>query len=126
MTQEGGESDNPFFRRQRRAGIGAGGRRAEKKTAQRLGGRQTAASGALDADKGDFSVQDWLVENKSTQNASLSLKLEWLQKISREAMPNGKVPALAVQFTNADGTPARAGSWVMVPEHVFKERLDAS
>lgn len=116
---------NRWLDRQSRAGIGASGRRAEKKTAVRLGARVTPASGALDAFKGDFAVKDWLVENKSTVNASMSVKLDWLQKISREAAPNGKTPALAVQFCNEQGEPVPGGRWVMVPEDVFEELLRA-
>lgn len=115
---------NPFHARQQRAGIGASGRRAEKKTAVRLGGRQTAASGALDAQKGDFSAKDFLCENKSTVNASLSLKLDWLQKITREALPNGKHPALSLQFVDGEGRVVKAGGWVCIPESLFKELLD--
>lgn len=118
------ERVNPFVARQQRAGIGASGRRAEKKAAVRLGGRQTAASGALDADKGDFSVKDFLCENKSTVNASLGLKHAWLEKISKEAMPNGKTPALSLQFVDPTGRPKPHGSWVCIPESLFKELLD--
>ncbi|HEY0817230.1 MAG TPA: hypothetical protein VGD46_00530 [Rhizobacter sp.] len=117
-------SDNPYTARRARAGIGASGRRAERKASTRLGARLTPASGAIASAKGDFAAGDFLCENKSTTNASLSLKLDWLQKISREALPKGKTPALALQFVNADGTPEKAGSWVMIPEHLFKELLD--
>lgn len=116
---------NPFHARQQRAGIGAAGRRAEKRTAQRVGARQTAASGALDAQKGDFTVKDVLAENKSTQAASMSIKLAWLEKITREALPNGKTPVLSIQFVDEAGNPVKSGAWVMVPEATFAEWLDS-
>lgn len=115
---------NPFFARQQRAGIGASGRRAEKKTAQRVGARQTAASGALDAQKGDFTVKGVRAENKSTQNASMSIKLAWLEKITKESLPNGETPVLSIQFVNEAGVPVKSGAWVMVPESVFREWVD--
>lgn len=117
---------NPFLDREARAGIGGTGRKAERKTAKRLGGRLTPASGALDSQKGDFATKDWLCENKSTVNASLGVKLAWLEKITREALPNGKTPALSIQFTDGDGAPLKSGSWVCIPEHVFKELLDVA
>lgn len=116
---------NPYLARLERHKIGKAGRKAEKKTTKRLGGRAMAASGALDAQKSDFSVGEFRVENKTTINASLGLKLEWLEKITKEALPNGQTPALALQFVTPEGDPVRYGKWVCVPEHVFQEWLES-
>ena len=78
------------LRRNKLKGIGKVGRVAETKTGKRLGGRMVAASGAMIGVKGDIDLDDFLVENKSTVNGSMSLKLQWLQKISHEALGRSK------------------------------------
>ena len=83
-----------------------------------------AASGAMIGVKGDIDLDDFLVENKSTVNGSMSLKLQWLQKISHEALGRSKRPALAIQFTDAKGDPLKNGSYVMVSERDFQELID--
>lgn len=105
-----------------RNGIGSVGRVSEKHTARRLGARQTAASGA-GGEKGDMTVDDWRIEAKSTQRKSLAIQHDWLAGIGEQARLSGCTPALAVTFTHADGRPAPDGSWVMIPEHVFRDLL---
>jgi hypothetical protein len=106
--------------------IGAGGRAAERKFARRVGGKQTPGSGGP-RDKGDVRKGDWLIECKSTTAASIRVQLSDLAKISHEAlMSNGRSPALTVQFVDLAGNPVRCGSWVMVPEDVFKRMTDAA
>lgn len=109
---------NPYLRRKRNRCTGT---QAEKRTAKRLKATLTPASGALDGAKGDMSLGLWLLENKSTVNFSVSLKLDWLLKISQEALEKGKYPALCIQFTHQSGLPRNGGSWVLMPESVFKE-----
>jgi len=103
--------------------IGTTGRRAEAKTARRLGARQTAGSGS-GTDKGDLELPKFLAENKSTTTGSIRLTLDWLLKIRHEAEGVGKVPALTLQFTTESGAPRSGGAWVAVPERVFKELTD--
>ena len=69
-------------------------------------------------------MSDYLVENKSTEHRSISLKLDWLDKISVEAREEGKVPALAIQFVDKAGNPVRRGRWVMIPEDEFAEMIE--
>jgi hypothetical protein len=101
--------------------IGDTGRKAETRTAKRLGGRLTRASGSMASDKGDFHLDEFLTENKATENDSLSLKYDWLTKISREALDDKKSPALAVQFVDGIGRPKKFGSWVLISEQMFEE-----
>lgn len=115
-------AESPLDRRIGKRNSGTHGQVAEKRTAKRLAADLTPASGAIDGAKGDMATCDMLIENKATKNASMSLKLDWLQKIAHEAEGKGKQPALAVQFVTTDGKPVRDGAWVMVPEWVFKER----
>lgn len=104
--------------------IGGAGIVAEKKLAGRLGARLTAGSGSGQRSaKGDMHLLNFKLECKSTVNASMSLKLDWLMKISTEAVMAGKEPALAVQFVTGDGQTLPFGSWVMVREDAWKELI---
>ena len=98
---------------------------AEKQLAKRLRARTVPGSGSTDNAKGDIVKDDVLLEVKSTTCASFSVKLADLNTIRREALNTGKIPALAVMFTTGYGRPRTGGSWVMVPEHIFKEWTDA-
>ncbi len=110
-----------FFSGQLKSRIGDTGRKAETRTNKRLGGRATRASGAMQSDKGDIVLEEFLVENKATETASFSLKHEVLAKISREALDTKRQPALTVQFVDSIGKPKKFGSWVLVPEPLFRD-----
>lgn len=112
---------NPFERRMGR--IGKSGRKAEKRTVKRLGAKEQLASGATAGLKGDMALEHALIENKSTVNASFSVKHAHLAKIAREAAADGKAPALAFQFTHPNGIPLPYGAWVMLPEWLYMELL---
>jgi len=110
---------NPFLDRQH-----LHGQKAEKKTAKRLGGHTRPGSGAVEGAKGDIMLPTYLLENKSTERGSLRLKRAWLEKISKEARDEGKVPGLSIQFVDKLGNPLQYGRWVMIPEDEFKEALE--
>lgn len=105
--------------------IGSTGRVAEKRTTKRLGGQLRPASGAMEGAKGDFKTEQFLVECKSTERDSIALKHEWLGKIAHEARGAGRSPALSITFVDHRGAPVRDGSWVAIPEWLFKELTDA-
>jgi len=109
---------NPYLKRSAR---NQHGQKAERKAAKRLKGRQTPASGALVGAKGDIVKRAFLIESKATKHASISVTLDWLDKISKEALDAGKDPALLIQFVDAGGNPWRGSTWVLVPERVFAE-----
>jgi hypothetical protein len=112
---------NPFVDRQTR-GTHKHGQKSEVKTAKRLGGVPRPGSGAVAGAKGDIMLSEYLVENKSTEHKSISIKLEWLEKISVEAREESKIPALAIQFVDKAGNSKRNARWVLIPEdefHVF-------
>lgn len=117
---------NPFHRRMEKAGSGVHGVTSEKFTSKRLGARQQMFSGATPAAKGDMQLSGFLIEAKSTIKESLSLPLNWLAKITGEAHARNKVPALTVTFVTGDGRPREDGTWVMVPEEIFKELLNGT
>lgn len=100
--------------------IGDAGRRAEKDLAQRLGMRQTPASGAASI-KGDMADARFLMEVKSTIKDTYSISIQTLMKIHGEAMMAGLLPAFALLFTDKNGKAQHQGEWVMVPRWVWEQ-----
>lgn len=100
------------------------GRDAERGFARRTGGRETPASGAAGA-KGDVVVGGTMVEHKNTTGKSLAIKLLWLRKIAHEARMAGLSPALAVSFSDDQGSAVPDGRWVMVPEDEWRRLTGA-
>jgi hypothetical protein len=111
----------PLLARSQTKDKGVAGRRAEKAAASRLGAVQRPGSGVIDGAKGDYEVGDFLMENKSSQGESFSIKQAQLHKIYQEALERTKVPALAFQFVNSQGQSEKRDRWVCVPEAVWKE-----
>lgn len=101
------------------------GRRSEKRTIKRLGGKGTPNSGAASS-KGDFKIteEDFLVEAKSTQRQSAPLELAHLLKIRDEATAIGSRPALTFTFTDVEGRPLTGGKFVVLDEMTFQELLE--
>ena len=112
---------NPFLERFYPNLRGKHGLKSEKKTAKRLAGRLRPGSGAVEGAKGDILLSTYLLENKCTENASLSIKLAWLEKISKEARGENRTPGLSLQFVDKLGNPMPFGRWVLIPEDEFKE-----
>lgn len=100
-------------------------RQQEERVASRVGGRRQRGSGASDYAKGDVKAEDFLIECKQTEKASLSVKGEWLSKITREAMAAGKSPALSIEIKGIDDGLVEH-DWVAVPMSVFRRLLAAS
>ncbi len=96
------------------------GRDAERRAAARLNATTIPGSGSVPGLKGDLKFRDFLIESKSTTKASMQLKRGWLEKIAVEARDVNHYPALMVQFTDLRGEAIKNGSWVMMPEHVFR------
>ena len=117
-------TDNPFYRRRNKEGIGRGGRASERRLAKTLGAKQTPASGALEGAKGDLMKGDFLMESKSTARDSLGVKYDWMVKIGKEARDRRKIPALTISFTTEGGRELPFGEWVAVPLAFFKELVD--
>ena len=113
--------DTPFHRRKNKSNVGL---RAERLAAKRLKARVIAGSGAVPGRKGDLELGGMLIESKATTKVSLGVKLQWLRKITREALAVSKQPILMIQFVNENGGIVREGSWVCMPERMFKELVD--
>lgn len=90
----------------------------EKEIANRLGGRATLASGALDQ-KGDVQVKGVLrVEAKTTSKQSFRVTRDMLRKIEQAALPNNELPAMEIEFL--DGKGEAIGSVCVVPTYVLE------
>lgn len=119
---------NPFLKRILKRTWGG---KAEKLLARRLGGRRVPGSGNQDHSKADvvtsggtISESGFVVEAKSTIHGSLYIQLDWLVKVTREALAISKRPALSVLFVTADGRPKVNGKWVMIPEDVWVDLVN--
>jgi hypothetical protein len=99
----------------------------ERAVGRAVGGKVQPGSGSSMYAKGDVlqrstnahDLDRFLIECKQTIHASLSVKGEWLSKITREAMAAGKEPALAIEIKGHDDA-AMEPHWVAVPLSVFK------
>lgn len=87
----------------------------------RLTARVHAGSGAIAGYKGDMTKGQFLIESKATENQSMSLKLDWLRKVSAEALAVSKHPALLLQFIDGEADLLPCGGWIMMREDTFLE-----
>lgn len=95
----------------------------EKRVAKRIGGRQTANSGATPFSKGDVTTDTWLIEakTKTSPSQSISIKREWLEKNEEEAFAMGKMHnALAFSF----GDIHNDKDYYIISEDEFKRLLE--
>lgn len=121
-------SRNPFLNRQQQAPKNSHGKKSEDRLAKSIGARLTPASGATAGAKGDMKHLSYgfrfLIESKSTVNATLPIDIHWLQKITKEAMDKSMYPALSLSFVLPDGKALPHGDWVAVPVFVWQELLE--
>jgi hypothetical protein len=97
--------------------------RQERATAERLGGETQRGSGATERHKGDVKTDDLLVENKTTEKASIRVEGKWLAKISGEARNAGRIPAVEIEIRGIDD-PLCEKQWVMVPASEFAKLVE--
>lgn len=101
----------------------------ERRLSAELCGKRQPGSGSSLYAKGDVlqhgrkgeahSPDRFLIEAKQTVHGSLSVKGEWLAKVSEEARAVGREPALAIQIQGIDD-PSCSRDWVAIPLHVFR------
>ena len=103
-------------------------RKHEERIAEKLGGKRLPASGALrpsyrkaETECGDITSKDFFIEHKRTVKQSISIKKDWLSKVTDGANRHQKEPALVVTFEEKMKPPE---DWVMIPMELF-ERLRA-
>lgn len=107
---------NPYLTRKR-----ATGRASERRVAATLRAKPTPASGALPWAHGDMNKGQLRIEAKATTKASMGVRLDWLEKIQREANEGGKIPALTISFVTGNGTSRPSGDWVLLPLWALQE-----
>lgn len=109
------------------SGIGETPTQQEGRVASKIiKGRRQPGSGSSDYAKGDieqrtgtaFDNLAFLIESKQTVKKSLSIKGEWLAKISKEAWAAGKEPALEFEIHGVQD-PLLELEWIAVPLSVF-------
>ena len=91
----------------------------EVEIAQMVGGRRHGGSGASMFSKSDGSSQRYQIEAKQTKHAQHTLKLEWLIKISREALGRSRVPFLSLRFLNTPKDVEK--DWIVLPRSEFED-----
>lgn len=74
----------------------------EKRIAKEIGGSTTAASGAFWSRKGDVRNDDLLVEHKWTGKKSKTIQASELQKITIEAIMDGRTPVFGIHLDGED------------------------
>jgi len=72
----------------------------EKRLAKLVGGSTTAASGAFWSRKGDVRSDDLLIEHKWTGKKTKTIKAEELEKITTEAIIDGRTPVFGISLNN--------------------------
>jgi hypothetical protein len=70
----------------------------EKRLAKKIGGTRNAASGAFWSRKGDVRSDSLLIEHKWTGKKSVTIKSEVLQKITKEAILDSRMPVLGLHL----------------------------
>ena len=93
----------------------------ESRVASGLGGRRLPRSGGMAWSKhdtttmgGDLKTADLLVENKRVEPhvKSVSIKREWLQKVTTGSNMQMRYPAMALTFEEAEGFEQ---DWMLLP-----------
>ena len=90
----------------------------EKEVANKLGGKCTSNSGATDfGGKGDINLKDFLLECKTkvSPSKSISIKKEWFEKNTKEAVFMGK-PYSALVFNFGPGEE----NYYIIDEELFE------
>ena len=90
--------------------------KSENTAAAEIGGRRQIASGALVGMKGDVKSDTFLLEDKFTDAASYSLKLDLLKKAEQEAFQSRRKPLFRVTM--------QGHTYYVVPVRVFTYLLN--
>ena len=97
-------------KRQRRLSR-ARGKAAEKRVADRLGGRLTLSSGRTSLEKGDVRVEDiplfvevkYVGVREGKNPNSITIPKDWLMKTLLDARAVGCLPVVAIRYAGGDG-----------------------
>ena len=92
----------------------------EKQVAKRVGGKQTANSGATAFSKGDVRTDYFLIEckTKTTPSESMTIHKDWIVKNDEEAFAMGKqYSAVAIDFGEGE-------NYYIISEKLFKKLIN--
>lgn len=89
-------------------------RKHEDRLAKAVGGSRVAASGAFWNRKGDVRSSDLLIEHKWTGKKQVTVKSDVLEKITKEAILDGRMPVLGFHLNGKN--------YVMLDEDDFLEQ----
>lgn len=99
----------------------------EDRLAKELGGKRLPRSGGLAWSKGDpttaggdLATGSLHIEHKRTVNESISVKKEWLHKVSDGARRVGKYPGLLLTFETKMSPPE---DWICLPLDMVKKYI---
>lgn len=101
------------------------GQQTERNILKKIGARRQPGSGAISGFPNDGTKGRWLIEVKSTEKNSLSVKRRWTEDLEENALTRGKVPALILVFnrrgvsSHYDFRPLQ--EWVAVPRWKFEQ-----
>jgi hypothetical protein len=93
----------------------------EQATAKRLGGQVQPMSGKLPGYKGDIKLDDFLLDEKRTEGASIKVDIAMLMKINREAFNEKKEPGLVLTFSRIADMVEK--QWMLIPVSVFERMV---
>lgn len=94
------------------------GKKGEDNLQKTVGGLLTPGSRG-----GDLKCDDFLIEKKTTEKNSISVKKDYLEKIERIAFENNKIPALVIEF-EALKRSFCPRQWAIVPIEILLEYLE--
>ncbi len=95
-------------------------RSQEKRIAREYRGRVVAGSGS-GREKGDVNTRTYKIEAKRTDTERISIRREWLTKITNQAISVGRLPLLEIEFEG--GATAPNLQWVMLEKSEFLRLL---
>ena len=94
----------------------------EDRIAKAVGGKRQKASGALPGARGDVRSVELLNECKRTDKKSISISIEYLQKITKEASYYNCIPSVSIEIASPPKFVNR--DWVLLPAGFVKELLE--
>ena len=102
-------------------------KKEEERIAKEMGGKRLPRSGGMQwskwdkkTAKGDISTPRFHIEHKETEKQSISIKKDWLKKVTEGARDSMKDPALVVTCT--DGR--KREDWAMIRLSDLKRLLE--
>jgi hypothetical protein len=90
----------------------------EKRLAEKFGGTVNAGSGSFWSRKGDVRTPELLIEHKFTGKKTFTLKSDVLEKITLEAILEGRMPVLGIHLNGKN--------YVILSEDDFEEKFSGT